>query len=85
MAQRKPDENVTLDQVLKLVEFLTPADRSTLRSKLDDKNWGDQWRALCNEVDEQNKNTPPLSEDEIVAEMKAVRKELKAKSAQSGN
>jgi hypothetical protein len=35
--------------------------------------------ALFKEVDEQNRNAPPLSDEEIVAEVKAVRKEMKAK------
>lgn len=82
MAQRKPEEKVTVDQVLKLVNQLSPEEQGTLRHKLDD-SWSADWRALIKEVDEQNKDTPPLSEEEIVAEMKAVRRELN--SAQSGN
>jgi len=31
MAQRKPEKKVTLDQVLKLVEKLSPADQEELR------------------------------------------------------
>jgi hypothetical protein len=83
MAQQKP-EKVTLNQVLKLVNQLSPEDQSELRRKLDE-SWSAEWRALIKEVDEQNQGTPPLSEEEIVAEMKAVRRELKAESAQSGN
>ena len=37
MAQRKPEENVTLDQVLKLVEKLTPEEQSKLRQSLEDQ------------------------------------------------
>lgn len=84
MAQRKPEEKVTVDQVLKLVDQLSPEEQGKLRRKLDE-SWSAEWRALIKEVDEQNQGTPPLSEEEIVAEMKAVRRELKAESAQSGN
>lgn len=82
MAQRKPEEKVTVEQVLKLVDQLSPEEQGKLRHKLDE-SWSAEWRALIKEVDEQNKGTPPLSEEEIVTEMKAVRRELK--SAQSGN
>jgi len=85
MAQRKPEEKVTLNQVLKLVDQLTAEERNELRRQLDDKTWGEDWRALCSEVDEQNKGLAPLSEEEIVAEMKAIRKELKAERAQGSN
>jgi hypothetical protein len=84
MAQRKPEEKVTVDQVLKLVDQLSPEEQGKLRRKLDE-SWSAEWRALSKEVDEQNKGKTPLTEEEIVAEMKAVRRELKAESAQSGN
>jgi hypothetical protein len=79
MAQRKPEERTTLDQVLKLVDQLSPREQGKLRRKLDE-SWSAEWRALLKEVDEQNKGKPPLSEEEIVAEMKAVRRELKAEN-----
>ncbi len=82
MAQRKPEEKVTVEQLLKLVNQLSPEEQGTLRHKLDE-SWSTQWRELVNEVDEQNKDTPPLSEEEIVAEMKVIRRELK--SGQSSN
>jgi hypothetical protein len=84
MAQRKPDEKVTVDQVLKLVDQLSPEDQGKLRHKLDE-SWSAEWRALLKEVDDQNKGTEPLSEEEILAEVKAVRDEMKAERArQSG-
>ena len=84
MAQRKPEEKVTVDQVLKLVDQLSAEEQGKLRHKLDE-SWSAEWRALLKEVDEQNKGTEPLPEEEIVAEMKAVREEMKAERArQSG-
>jgi hypothetical protein len=77
MAQRKPEEKVTVDQLLKLVNQLSPEEQGTLRHKLDE-SWSAEWRALIKEVNEQNKDTEPLSEEEIMAEVKAARKEMKA-------
>ncbi|HEY9784165.1 MAG TPA: hypothetical protein V6D17_02100 [Candidatus Obscuribacterales bacterium] len=85
MAQPLPEERITLDQVLRLVDKLTPEERIALRKKLSDKTWGQEWRALCKEVDKQNKGQPELFEEEIVAEVKAIREELKAERAQGGN
>jgi hypothetical protein len=85
MAQPLPEERITLAQVLKLVDRLTPEEQISLRKMLSAKTWGEEWRTLCKEIDEQNKGEPSLSEDEIVAEVKAVREEMKAKRAQSGN
>lgn len=85
MAQRKPEDKVSVDQVLKLVNKLSFEERQELYRKLDLKSWGERWRALCAKVDEQNKNLPSLTEDEMVAEMKAIREDLKAERAQSGS
>jgi hypothetical protein len=72
MAQRKPKEKVTVDQVLNLVDQLSPEEQGKLRHKLDE-SWSTEWRTLFKELDEQNKDTPPLSEEEIMAEVKAER------------
>jgi hypothetical protein len=77
MAQRKPEEKVTVDQLLKLVNQLSPEEQGKLRHKLDE-SWSAEWRALIKEVDEQNKDTQPLSEEEIMAEVKAAREGMKA-------
>ena len=78
MAQRKPGDKVSIDQVLKLVDKLSAEERQELYRKLDLKSWGERWRALCSKVDEQNKDLPPLTEDEIVAEMKDIRKKAQS-------
>lgn len=69
MAQRKSEEKITVDQVLRLVDQLSPEEQGKLRHKLDE-SWSAEWRALLKEVDEQNKDTLPLSEEEIMAEVK---------------
>ena len=37
---------------------------------------------MFKELDEQNEGTPPLPEEEIMAEVKAAREEMKAERAQ---
>jgi Ca2+-binding EF-hand superfamily protein len=70
------------NQVLKLFDQLSTDELAKLRKKIDSKSWSTRWRALFTEVDEQNKNLPPLSDAEIAAEVDAVREEMKAKRAQ---
>jgi hypothetical protein len=85
MAQGKSQDNVSVTQVLQLIEKMTDEDRQELYRRLDLKSWGEAWRALCAKVDEQTRDLPQLTEAEIVAEMKAIRAELKEERAQSGN
>ncbi len=86
MVQPRPEERITLDQVLKLVDKLSLEDQEQLRRTLSNKNWGKEWHQLIKDVEEDNRREPPLSDDEIMAEVKAVREEMKAERAQqSGN
>jgi hypothetical protein len=85
MAPRKPRDIVSVTQVLLLIEKMTDEDRQELYRRLDLKSWGEAWRALCAKVDEQIRDLPPLTEADIVAEMKVIRAELKEERAQSGN
>ena len=85
MAQRKPDDNVTVNQLLKLVDKLSPEDRQEFYRRLDLKSWAEKWRSLCAKVDAQGKHLPPLTEQEVFAEMKEIREELKAERAQGSN
>jgi len=85
MAQRKPQDRVSVTQVLRLIEKMTDEDRQELYRRLDLKSWGEAWRALCAKVDDQTRDLPPLTDAEIVAEMKEIRAELKEERAQSGN
>jgi hypothetical protein len=81
VAQRKPEEQRPLNQVLKLVDQLTPDELAQVRQKLDAKSWGQEWRQLVKDVEGDNKGLPPLSDEEIMAEVKAVREEMKAERA----
>ncbi len=78
MAQRKPEPQFTVDQLIQLVDKLSPADREELYRKLDLRSWSDKWRALCAKVDRQGKELPPLTEQQVFAELKEIRNGLKA-------
>jgi len=83
MAQRKSEEQATLEQVLKLVDTLSLEEQKQLRLKLNAKAWGEKWDQLVQDVAEDNKDKPPISEEEIYAEFKEHRREQRAKRAQS--
>ena len=83
MAQRKPEEQSTLNQVLKLVDSLSSDEQEQLRQDLSNRTWGQRWDALVKKVQEQSRNLPPVTDEEIVAEMKAIRREVLAGRAQS--
>ena len=85
MAQRQPEDNVTLDQVLKLVNQLPADEQEKLRAKLNSKSKAERWQALFTKVESQSKELPLLSDQEILADCKAIREELKAERAQGGN
>lgn len=81
MAQRKSDEQITVDQVLKLVNQLSPEEQSELRLKLDE-SWEQQWDDLASKIQERCKGLPPLSDEEIMDEVKAVRETRKGRRAE---
>jgi len=85
MVQRQPDDKSRMEQVLKLVAQLSPDELVELGRRLNAKSWGIEWRALCGEVDEQSKDLPPISEEEVAQEMRSIKEELKAERAQYGN
>jgi hypothetical protein len=85
MAQRKSEEPVTLDQVLKLVEKLSPNDQEQLRLRLDRMTRHQEWRNLVAAVAEDNKGLPPLSDEEIAEEVRAVKHDRKARCAQDSD
>lgn len=76
MAQPQPDERTTMDQILKLVEELSPEERMILRGKLDQRTWAERWDALVSKVRTQSKNLRPMSDEEIAKEMRSIRNEV---------
>lgn len=85
MAQRKPEDKVTVEQVLKLVDRLSASEQSELLNKLEAKAWRKEWNTLLKLVDAQNAHQPTLSEEEIMTAVKQVREELKAERAQDSS
>jgi len=83
MTQRKQEDKVTLDEVLKLVHRLPAEEQEQLRSKLNSKSKAERWQALFHKVHNQSKVLPPLSDQEILSDVKAIRAELKAERASS--
>jgi hypothetical protein len=80
----EPKKKVTVDQVLKLVEQLSPTEKGELRNKLD-TSWGERWDSLVAKVDDRNKGLPLLTEEEIYAEFTEHRREQRTKRAQSSD
>jgi len=85
MAQRKPEDQTTFDQVLKLVDQLTSEDQERLRVRLNSKSKTERWQALFNKVQDQSKDLPAMSDEEIVADLKEIREELKAERARQSS
>ncbi len=85
MAQRKPEEKPTIEQVLKLVDRLTNEEQERVRAKLNSKSKTERWNALYSKVQTQSKDLPPISDEEITADLKEIRQELKAERARQSH
>lgn len=81
MAQQKPEKKVSLVQVMGLVNQLSPEEQGELRRQLDE-SWKEQWDKLTAKIRERSETMPPLTDEEIIAEVKAVRKERLARRAE---
>jgi hypothetical protein len=86
MATPNPNR-ASLDQVLKLVDQLSPNELAQLRQKIDSKSWSSEWQQLQDEIEQNRiaKGLPPLSEEEIYAEFTEHRREQREKRAQSSH
>ena len=86
MAQPQP-EKVPLDQMLKLVDQLSPEEQEELRRELNSKTWGERWDELSNTIRARfiADGTPIPTDEEIMADVKAVRNERKERLAQGSN
>jgi hypothetical protein len=74
MAQPKPDRMI-FDQVIKLVDQLTPQEREQLRLRLDFQSWDDAWNSLKQELTEKRsaQGLPPPTDNDIHDEIDARR------------
>jgi hypothetical protein len=80
----QPKKKPSVEQILKLVEQLSPSEQGELRNKLD-TSWGERWDSLVARVEERNKGLPQLTEEEIYAEFTEHRREKRAMRAQSSD
>ena len=80
-------EETTVEQILKLVQSLSPEERADLQRRLDAATWGDQWDELSAKIQARFAAAGEAipTEDEVMAEVKAVREERKARRAQGSN
>jgi hypothetical protein len=77
MAQPQPENRTSLNEVLRLVDSLSPSDKSAVRRALD-QSWAQRWQALRKQIREDNKDLPPITDEEILAEIKAARADRRA-------
>ncbi len=78
---------MTLDEVLKLVDQLSPGEQEQLRQNLNTRTWGQRWQELAEKIQARFEaaGTPVPSEEEVIAEVRAVRAERKARRAEGHN
>ena len=81
MNKQKPDEQVTVEKILRLVELLSPAEVEELRRELGSKTWGDRFRQLVQDVAKDNEGKEPLTDEEIADEVFKYRREKRAQGA----
>lgn len=82
MAQRKPEEQTTLIKIFQLVDTLSPDAQKQLRHKLNAKAFGEKWNSVVREIREQNKDLPPLTDEQIFDECKAIKNEIRTERAE---
>ena len=83
MAQQK----ITVDQILKLVQTLSSEERAELQRRLETSTWSEQWDQLSAKIRAQftAAGEPIPSEEDVIAEVKALRQERKGKRVQGSN
>ncbi len=74
MALHKQEEP-SYEKIVGFINSLPLEKQEELRRTLNKKTWGQRWQNLCDRVQENSKGLPPLSDDEINAEIKAARRE----------
>lgn len=80
-------EKTKIDQILNLVQALSPEEKAELQRRLDTSTWGDQWDELSAKIRSRfaAAGEPIPTEEEVMAEVKAVREERKARRAEGSN
>lgn len=75
MAQRKSEENVSFDQVLRLVDALGPEERGRLYRHLQFRFWDEEWNRVRQQLDQQRaaQGQPPATDEDVHDAIDAMR------------
>ncbi|MDZ4837758.1 MAG: hypothetical protein SGJ27_28575 [Candidatus Melainabacteria bacterium] len=75
MAQQKSDENLSFDQVLKLVDALGPEERGRLYTHLQFRFWDEDWKKVRQQLDQQRavQGLPPATDEDVHDAVDAMR------------
>lgn len=78
MAQRKPDDKFSFDQVQQLVDALVPEERMRLYRHLQFRFWDEEWNQLRIRLDEERaaRGLPPASEQDVHDAVDAMRSQV---------
>lgn len=80
-------EKISVDQIMNLVQALSKEERAELQRRLDASSWSAEWDQLSAKIRARfvAAGEPIPTEEEVMAEVKAVREERKATRAQGSN
>jgi hypothetical protein len=84
MAMNNP-EKIPIDKMLKSVDYLSPKEQEQLRLKLDSSARHKEWRDLVNATALDSKGQTPLSDEEILTEVKAAKQTIRERLAKDSH
>ena len=70
--QNQGADKLTVNQLFELVEQLSPEEYVEFCRKLD-CSWKERWDSITSRVRNRAKSLPPISDEDIIAEVKVVR------------
>ena len=75
MTQQKSADNLSFDQVLKLVDALGPEDRGRIYTHLQFRFWDEEWNKLRQQLDQKRaaQGLPPATDEEVHDAVDAMR------------
>lgn len=75
MAHQKSDDNMSFDEVLKLVDALGPEERGRLYAHLQFRFWNEDWKKIREQLNEQraSQGLPPATDEDVHDAVDAMR------------
>jgi hypothetical protein len=75
MAQHKSEDNVSFEEVLKLVDILGPEERGRLYTHLQFRFWDEEWKKVRQQLDQQRaaQGLSPATDEEVHDAVDAMR------------